>query len=285
MSDVQWREVAARDGHRWTTLCVHPRNARAHLIWLPALGVAARHYEAFAHALAARGVAVSVHEWRGLGTSSLRASRRDDWGYRELLLEDIPATREVAAAAGAGPLLLGGHSLGGQLATCAAALDPRGVEALWLVASGSPWPGAFPRRTAWWLPVAYQTLRSLARINGVLPGRRIGFGGNEARSVIRDWSCTALTGRYAAPGVGDLEARLASFAVPVRAAVLADDWLAPDSSLRYLVGKTASRDVLVESFDAPRLGITADHFAWMRSPAAIAAFLANVPPDERTPKV
>ncbi|GAB2520971.1 alpha/beta hydrolase family protein [Lysobacter humi (ex Lee et al. 2017)] len=285
MSEVGWCDVAARDGHRWAVLCARPAEPRAHVVWLPALGVAARHYEPFAQALAAHGVAVTVHEWRGLGSSNLRASRREDWGYRELLLDDIPATRGLAARDYPAPPRIGGHSLGGQLAACAAALDPQGVEALWLVASGSPWPGAFPRRTAWWLPVAYQTLRSLARLNGSLPGRRLGFGGNEARSVIHDWSGTALTGRYAAPGVGDLEPRLATLDLPVRAAVLDADWLAPASSLRYLVGKTASHDVRVETFDTARLGVAADHFAWMRSPAPIAAFLTGLPDTRVTPSM
>ncbi len=54
----------------------------ARLLWLPALGVAARHYLPLAQALAAKGVAVYLHEWRGNGGSSLRPSRALDWGYR-----------------------------------------------------------------------------------------------------------------------------------------------------------------------------------------------------------
>ena len=43
--------------------------------------------------LAAQGIAVFVHEWRGNGSSTQRAGRRQDWGYRELLgtiLNKIP---------------------------------------------------------------------------------------------------------------------------------------------------------------------------------------------------
>ena len=35
--------VVADDGHRWTLLARIPENARASLLWLPALGVAAKH--------------------------------------------------------------------------------------------------------------------------------------------------------------------------------------------------------------------------------------------------
>ena len=78
--------VQATDGHQWTLLVRQPTEPpRMHLLWLPALGVAARHYLPFAEALAARGVAVYLHEWRGNGSSSLRPSHTQDWGYRELL--------------------------------------------------------------------------------------------------------------------------------------------------------------------------------------------------------
>src|SRR5690606_21940923 len=77
--------VDAGDGHRWQLLARVPATPRRSLLWLPALGIAARHYASLADALAARGIATFVHEWRGNGSSSLRASRQQDWGYRELL--------------------------------------------------------------------------------------------------------------------------------------------------------------------------------------------------------
>lgn len=70
--------VDAGDGHRWSLLARVPQQPAAALLWLPALGVAGRHYSAFADAMATRNVAVFVHEWRGHGSSSLRAGRRVD---------------------------------------------------------------------------------------------------------------------------------------------------------------------------------------------------------------
>src|SRR5690606_36931531 len=57
------RDVAATDGHDWRLITRIPANPRRSLLWLPALGVAARHYIPFAEAMAARGVAVFLHEW------------------------------------------------------------------------------------------------------------------------------------------------------------------------------------------------------------------------------
>jgi predicted alpha/beta hydrolase len=265
-------------GHRWQLIGRVPEAAAARLLWLPALGVAARHYLPLAETLAAHGVAVFLHEWRGHGSSTLRAGRDCDWGYRELLTADMPASE--AAMAQAVPSLattvLGGHSLGGQLACCRLALAPTVAQRLWLVASGAPYWRAFPPRTRWWLPLAYRFLPWLAERAGALPGRRIGFGGREARGVIADWSRSALSGRYAAAGVDlDIDARIALAAPEVRAVVLADDWLAPYRSLRFLLGKMPRARCAVATLGRSELGTRPDHFHWMTRPGAVAGALLN----------
>jgi len=271
--------VTASDGHRYTLLACVPERPAAALLWLPALGVAARHYLPFAEALASHGVAVFLHEWRGHGSSHLRAGRDCDWGYQPLLTRDLPASETAMrqALTGTAPsIVLGGHSLGGQLASCRLALSPDSARHLWLVASGTPYWRAFPARTRWWLPLAYRFLPWLANRVGALPGRRIGFGGREARGVIADWSRTALSGRYAARGLEhDLESGLATLQADVRAVVLADDWLAPASSLRSLLDKMPLAGTTVRRLDRAALGTAADHFAWMQGPDAVARALVT----------
>lgn len=140
--------IEAADGHRWELLATVPSRPDKALLWLPAMGVAAKHYLPFCQALAARGVATFVHEWRGNGSSNLRASREQDWGYRELLGQDLPASeRAIAARLPGVERIVGGHSLGGQLACCWRALtaplqDAPPARRLWLVASGAcGWAG------------------------------------------------------------------------------------------------------------------------------------------------
>ncbi|MCW0456237.1 alpha/beta hydrolase family protein [Xanthomonas sacchari] len=267
--------VAAADGHRWSLLARLPDAPRQALLWLPALGVAARHYLPFAEALAAHGVAVFLHEWRGNGSSTLRPSRQCDWGYRALLHLDLPASQAAIAGCGiAAPLLVGGHSLGGQLACCYASLQPQAFAALWLVASGTPYWRRFPAPRGYLLPLAYRLLPWLAQRQGVLHGRRLGFGGTEARGLIADWARVGRSGRYAAAGLAiDLEAQLAHLTLPARGVVLQDDWLAPESSLRGLLDKLATPAPQIRCLDATQLGVAADHFAWMKRPAAVAAAL------------
>lgn len=270
--------LEANDGHRFELLHHVPVAARARLLWLPALGVAARHYLPLAQTLATQGVAVYLHEWRGNGSSSLRASRAQDWGFRELLQEDLPASQHLMELHdrrdGPLPWVIGGHSLGGQLACLQAGRLPDRFRHLWLVASGTPFWRSFPAPRAWLLPLAYRFLLWLARRNGALPGRRLGFGGTEARSLISDWSRVGLCNRYAAAGMEeDLEAQLRGVQAQACAVLMADDWLAPPGSMRALLAKLPQVHATCSVLDAATLGTRADHFRWMKAPQAVCAQL------------
>lgn len=270
-------DARSAEGHRYQVLARVPASPSASLLWLPALGIGAKHYLPFADALAARGIAVFLHEWRGGGSSSLRAARDSDWGYRELLMLDIPASEAlVEQHVPDAPRILGGHSLGGQLACCRLGLSPGTAQRLWLVGSGAPYWRAFPLRNRCWLPFAYRFLAWLADHRGALPGRRIGFGGQEARGVIRDWSRSGLAGRYAAAGLDlDLEAAMAALTVDAHAVVLADDWLGPESSLHFLLSKLRHSATRIDVLGAATLGTRADHYAWMKQPQAVVCALLD----------
>jgi predicted alpha/beta hydrolase len=203
--------VVAADGSRFELLGVQPTGGwRQLLYWIPAMGIPARHYLPLAEALAAHGMAVVVHEWRGIGSSNRRAGRTCNWSYRELLLDDLPAGMNVLRERWPqATCWLGGHSLGGQLGSLYASLHPAEFAGLLLVASGSPYWRRF--RHGWLIGVAYALAPLLAGLLGYLPGRRIGFGGNEARGVIADWARTGRTGRYAVVGMPqDFERQLAA---------------------------------------------------------------------------
>lgn len=269
--------VAAADGARVELLLLAPPGApRQVLYWLPAMGVPARHYLPLAEALAVCGVAVALHEWRGIGSSDRRAGRQCDWAYRDLLDSDLPAglaaVRRHWPQAG---VWLGGHSLGGQLACLYASLQPGACEGIALVASGAPYWRQF--RHGGLIRLAYELAPRLAALLGYLPGRRIGFGGNEARGVIADWARSGRTGRYAAAGMAvDLEQALATQTRPLLALRLRDDWLGPQASLEWLLGKMPRAPRQLAVIEPKDLGDQpADHFGWMKSPAGIAHRIAQ----------
>ena len=274
--------LTTADGHGWELLAwipSHRDSPQPHstLLWLPAMGIAAKHYRPFAEAMAARGIATFVHEWRGNGSSNRRASRQHDWGYAELLNVDLPASESaIANRLPDAVRIVGGHSLGGQLACCRLALAPRSARRLWLVATGAPFWRAFPVPSRYWLPWVYRFLPWLADRGGVLPGRRLGFAGQEARGVIHDWARTALSGRYSAANLEeDLEHALRQLEVDVDAVLMQHDWFAPLSSLQFLLSKLGGSRARVKVLDDAAMGARADHFEWMKQPAPVVDWLVG----------
>jgi predicted alpha/beta hydrolase len=266
--------VSAADGAASELLLVDAAAPRHWLYWLPAMGVPAKHYLPLASALAAHGIAVALHEWRGIGSSDRRAGWRQDWNYRTLLCQDIPAGLAATRAAWPGARgRIGGHSLGGQLACMFAGLAPQEVAGLVLVATGMPYWRHF--RHAWSVGAAYVLAPLLATVCGHLPGRRIGFGGNEARGVIGDWARSGRSGRYAAAGLGDLEAGMATLAAPLLALRMRDDWLGPEASLDGLLRKLPRATVTRGVITPHDLHGPADHFGWMKTPEPVAAHIAH----------
>ncbi len=268
--------VSTVDGASFELLCVVPAAPRHLLYWLPAMGLPARHYLPFAEALAARGVGVVLHEWRGIGSSNRRASRHCNWGYRELLQDDLAAGMAALRQHWPQPgCSVGGHSLGGQLGLLLAALHPGAFDSLVLVASGSPYWRGF--RHGWLIGLCMLLAPILATAFGYLPGRRLRFGGNEARGVIADWTRSGRSGRYTVRGLDrDLEQALAALRLPALSLRLSDDWLAPAASLDWLLGKLGPAPRVSEVLTSRDLDDQpADHFSWMNMPAPLAARIAD----------
>lgn len=267
--------VVTPGGHHFELIEVRAEQPRGSLLFAPGLGMSARLYIAFAQALAQRQISVYLHEWRGNGSSSLRASRRQNWGYAELLA-DLHAARQVVAAHGPSRFLLGGHSLGGQLTALSAAADAQGLIGLINLAGGSPFWRNYRGRNRLLTAFAMYAFPALGMVRGHYPGRRLGFGGNEARGVMRDWGRSARSGRYQPRGVkSDLEAGLAALQLPALAIALEEDWLVPAASLDWLTGKLKASPLTRQTVRSEDQGAAADHYAWMRQPEKCAELIAH----------
>jgi len=269
-------ECQASDGHCWNSLIANAGTPVAGLVWLPALGVPAAKYQAFAEALANQGISTVVHEWRGLASSSLRPSRRVDWGYRELIEMDIPATAQRAAAGNPEvPWLMGGHSIGGQLAALAQARNPM-ARGLVFLATGVPYAAAYPIGQRLLIGGFARLIPALVSAVGYFPGDRLKWAGREAAQLMREWAGTVRSGHYMGVGLGeDVEQRMAQISVPRLGLRMSEDWLVPKASLDMLLAKLGPGPQQREEFDALRLGAPADHFRWMRKPDALALATAE----------
>lgn len=263
--------VASADGAT-AELIVHPSTRGEFLYWLPALGVTARHYARFAELLAIEGIGLARHEWRGAGSSSLRARRGVDWRYRDLLADIRDGLAVLRAKHPDARVWIGGHSLGAQFAALALARDPS-LAGVVIVASGTPRWRSFP----WWqqpiLLLVFAWFRLLADVFGYFPGRRTAFAGNEARSVIHDWIRSGLSGRYRhAWPEGDLDAEMRERKHPLLAIHLRDDRFAPPSSFNALVARLPNAKTQIHSLVPTDFeSALATHFSWMKDPAPVAA--------------
>lgn len=246
----------------------------------PAMGVRAHYYRPFAAALRAAGLAVVVADLRGTGTSTPVPSRASRYGYPELA-GDVGAVLEALKPRldGRTRLLLG-HSLGGHAALLHVALHTgHPVDGLALVAVGLPcWRSYTGARRYGVLPYT-QGINAASALLGFWPGW--GFGGRQARGVIRDWAYTARTGRFPLIEGVDAEAAVGALRTPVLAVSVDDDQYTPHETVDHLCGKLTATTVVRQRYTAAQAGASLDHFTWVRAAeplaAQVAAFAAGLP--------
>ena len=234
------------------------------IIIFPAMGVRASFYEPLANALAAQGYIAVTADLRGHGNSNIRPNKKVDFGYKDQLDQDYTHTVQVVKTIyPSNPIHLLGHSLGGQLACLYAARHPEQVQGLVLIACCSVyykgWVGI--QRPAIYLST--QFMRGLANLLGYFPGKKVGFGGLEAKSVMRDWSQQARTGKYIlANDTFDYEDGLNQLDIPVLAISFASDNFAPKKAVQHLLGKFKNKN-RIHHVDLPK-DLKFSHFNWVK---------------------
>ncbi|MFC4145066.1 alpha/beta fold hydrolase [Micromonospora mangrovi] len=243
------------------------------VIW-PAMGVRARYYRPFAAALRAAGLGVVVADLRGTGESTPAPSRSCRYGYAELAGDVEAVLAALKPRLDGRTRLLLGHSLGGQVAVLHQALhDADAVDGLALVAVGVPWWRGYPGLRGWGVLPYTQGIAATARLLGVWPGW--GFGGRQARGVIRDWAYTARTGRFPRLDGVDAEAALRTVRTPVLAVSVDDDQYTPHPTLDHLCGKLTAAPVTRHRYTVAEAGAPLDHFTWVRAATPLAARVAD----------
>ena len=240
-------------------------------IVVPAMGTTASFYEPFAEVLTTRGFSVLLPELPGTGVSLPRPSRKINYGYRDLvetyLPEVVKSAKQVARGA---PVILIGHSLGSQIGTMAVASGTIKIDALVTIAGGNihyrNWDGAGAVKVLF----ASALFSSLTRLFGYLPGQYVGFGGPQARTLIREWSKIIRTGSFS--HIAGVSAY--SGGTPMLAIGIEGDTFAPERSVSTLAGIL---DGDVEMM--PKTWKGNPHSSWARNPgetvSRIVEWLAN----------
>lgn len=268
--------VLASDGHTFELLVEVPSQPEALLFFVPAMGVEASYYGPFIEALGRQRIQVAMCELRGHGSSSLRPARSVDFGYAEIVELDIPAALSVVRERSPGvPLYIGGHSLGGQLAMLHVAAARPQIAGMVFVACAIPYYQNWRGRARAWIQLATVVFPISGFALGYVPGHRFGFGGKEARTLMRDWAHNARTGRYELTGSDvDYECALTELAVDLVTVNIDGDDMAPPNAVDFIFEKVrGARGTRVEAkLSESRPGA---HVRWARDADDVVRVVAG----------
>lgn len=243
------------------------------IICFPAMGVEASYYEPFAVTLAEKGYLIITADLRGLGHSSIRASRQSNFDYLDILDLDFYTIFEfIKHRFSNNKKYVLGHSLGGQLASLYLSRSSQSMDGLILIACCSVYYKGWEGLEAWKILLMTQLSKVIGQVWGYFPGHRLGFGGKESRSVIRDWSQQAKTGKYLEHHTDfNFEKGLQTCQIPILVLSIEGDRLAPLKAIKNLYEKFQSSPSIQHIHISPK-GPNQEkinHFNWARKPAII----------------
>jgi predicted alpha/beta hydrolase len=258
--------VVDREGDRLAVQVTENPEADTAVVLFPAMGVPGGYYRRFVDALHDAGMAVAVADLRGTGLSHPPPSRASRYGYTELAGDVAAVLKALKPLREGRRTLLLGHSLGGQACVMHLAHSQEGVDGLVLIAVGIPYWRVYGRQGLGVYGFT-QGINAVSTALGVWPGW--GFGGRQARGVIRDWASTGRHGRFPAA----FEQRLRDVTVPVLAISVDGDQYTPRAATDFLVSKLESAKVRREHLTRAEAGTDVDHFKWVKAGAPLARMI------------
>lgn len=251
-------------------------NPRCAVVFTPALGVPADYYSPLAQEFARQGVSTLVNELRGNGISTVKPDRNVDFGYGELINEDLFRVVAWARESYAGiPLLMGGHSLGGHLASLYTAKYGHAVHGLVLIASSVPYFRTYPSLQAVQIYFGSYLFQLTALGMGYLPGKLFGFGHREAKTLIDEWSTLARTNRFKIKGDAfEYDRALCRVDCPILSICFKGDKMAPLQAVRSTMAKFKSGNLELLYLDSDAFKFV-NHFNWVKKSNIIGPLITN----------
>jgi len=256
----------AADGRPLAATVLEPPRVEGAVVIASATGVPRRIYEGIAGCLAEAGLAVLTFDYRGIGGSRRGRSLRDedarmqDWGRLDL----EGALGWMRQAYPGAPLLMLGHSAGGQLIGLAP--SARHLAGAALIGSQLGWAGhwPWPARVVMW-SMWHAMIPALTAARGYLPMQALGQGEDLPAGVAREWAAWGRERNYLFDVLGPpVRADYAALRFPVRGLHISDDLYAPRSGVEALVsfygGRREVHTVTPAEAGVGRIG----HFGWVR---------------------
>lgn len=275
---MQLIDISNEDGStsKITHFTSNSNPSKSVIIIFPAMGVRGSYYENLAKQISEFGFEAIITDLRGIGNSSVRPSKKVDFGYHEMLeldyksilgkMKSIFPDKKIYAL---------GHSLGGQLASLFTAKYSNSFDGLILIACCSVYYKGWGSKQYPTL-LATQFFKFVSVLLGYFPGRKIGFGGTEAKTVISDWSNQSRTGKYMVKkDKFNYEVALQKVDVPILAISFQADTYAPRKAVEHLLDKFGANEkkkyIHLEN-DDPR-NKNYSHFNWVKKPKEIVMMI------------
>ncbi|MGK5094337.1 alpha/beta fold hydrolase [Deltaproteobacteria bacterium TL4] len=244
-----------------------PRETQPVVLCTPALGVTADFYDPLVKAMLKKGWNVVTCDLRGHGYSSVRVSKKTRFGFYEVVTQDWPvivnATRQQFPGQ---PLFLCGHSLSGNLNAFYSAIHNHQIQGLILIASCSIYYRGWPFPQNFNILFSTQLARVIAELLGYFPGKQLKFAGTESIQMMRDWTITAVTGRYHVPqSPYDFEKLLQSLKLPILMLSFESDSFVTQRAVENLAHKMSQARLTHWHLTPEDLnGHNVDHFQWVK---------------------
>jgi predicted alpha/beta hydrolase len=261
-------EIKAADGYGLAGTRFSPDGQAKAVVVIPgAMGVRQDYYFGFARYLAEQGYAALTFDYRGTGLSAPASLRGFPATATEWAEKDYNAALHAAKDwLPERPLLVAGHSLGGQLPGLVP--DNHLIDAMITVATGSGyWRENTPqlKRVVWWLwyvvvPVTLPTV-------GYFPGKRLRMVGDLPKGVMAEWARWCRSPHYICDERGrPIRAGFQRIRFPILSLSFTDDeMMSETNTIRmhacYDQAPVELRRIAPEQIGARRIG----HFGFFRS--------------------
>lgn len=242
----------------------------------PAMAIGSAYYRLLVEEFEARGWSARALTRRGFEADGLRASRERDWSYADEIDDIADAVAKARAEEPDRPVLLLGHSLGGQLVV-GHELNRSPVDGVVTVGASLPYHRHHPWGGLHLVVMGGLVVPVLTTLFGHLP--KPAFGAPGARTLMREWARMLLTGRTPYPS----DERVTT---PSLVVSLDGDRMAPVGSIEEFARALFDPDSVTRWHyrDEDVLpGHSNDHIAWARGGGQvvdrIVAWWADVEPD------
>ncbi len=255
-------------------------NSKSQLIVLilPAMGAPTRLYKRLYEGILQADLGVAIMNLRGEGLlKKEQLVSNGNFGYVELLKDIDDVIAFITHKYPNKSIVTIGHSLGGQLGCLYSCHENSDVLASTVIAGGNvgyySWTGMARLKTFF----VTQFFGIISMLIGWFPGEKIGFGGNQPKNIMIDWSRNARTGIYKLINQKiDYEMVSKDVKSLFLGIVIANDFFAPYSSTKSLLDKFSSSDRKIFTIKADCFKeVTPNHFSWLKEPEpAINTFVS-----------